>query len=106
MKLTEVLVKPILTEKANKQQQKLRTYTFKVDKRANKLEIKKAVEEFYHTTINVTVLPRRSADSPELISDYSKARTVLDWEPQYSTLQNIIQSTDEFDSLQHISKRG
>ena len=59
----------------------------------------KAVEEFYHTTINVTVLPRRSADSPELISDYSKARTVLDWEPQYSTLQNIIQSTDEFDNL-------
>jgi large subunit ribosomal protein L23 len=31
MKLTEVLVKPILTEKANGQQEKLRRYAFKVD---------------------------------------------------------------------------
>ncbi len=51
MKLTEVLVKPILTEKANIQQEKLRTYTFKVDKRSNKLEIKKAVEEFYSVKV-------------------------------------------------------
>ena len=63
MKLTEVLVKPILTEKANKQQQKLRTYTFKVDKRANKLEIKKAVEEFYGIkvdTVNTAVAPGKN----------------------------------------------
>ena len=44
MKLTEVLIKPNLTEKANAQQEKLRRYAFKVDRRANKLEIKKAVE--------------------------------------------------------------
>ena len=47
MKLSEVLIKPILTEKANAQQEKLRRYAFRVDRRANKLEIKKAVEEFY-----------------------------------------------------------
>ena len=46
MKLSEVLIKPILTEKANAQQEKLRRYAFKVDRRANKLEIKKAVEDF------------------------------------------------------------
>lgn len=59
----------------------------------------KAVEDFYHTTIETVVLPRRSADSPELISDYSKAQKVLGWEPQYSTIQNIIASADSFDSL-------
>lgn len=42
MKLSEVLIKPILTEKANSQQDKLRRYAFKVAKKANKLEIKKS----------------------------------------------------------------
>ena len=51
MKLSEVLIKPILTEKANAQQDKLRRYAFKVAKKANKLEIKKAVEDFYGVTV-------------------------------------------------------
>ena len=45
MKQSEVLIKPILTEKANNQQEKLGRYSFKVSRNANKLEIKKAVEE-------------------------------------------------------------
>jgi large subunit ribosomal protein L23 len=63
MKLTEVLVKPILTEKANKQQEKLRRYAFRVNKRANKLEIKKAVEQFYGVTVtdvNTAVAPGKN----------------------------------------------
>lgn len=51
MKLSEVLVKPILTEKANAQQEKLHRYAFKVARKANKLEIKKAIEEFYGVTV-------------------------------------------------------
>lgn len=60
MKLSEVLVKPILTEKANAQQEKLRRYAFRVNRKANKLEIKKAVEEFYGVTVtdvNTSVVP-------------------------------------------------
>jgi large subunit ribosomal protein L23 len=63
MKLTEVLVKPILTEKANAQQEKLRRYAFRVSKKANKLEIKKAVEQFYGVTVtdvNTTVAPGKN----------------------------------------------
>ena len=63
MKLTEVLVKPILTEKANAQQEKLRRYAFKVDRRANKLEIKKAVEEFDGVNVidvNTSVVPGKN----------------------------------------------
>lgn len=63
MKLTEVLVKPILTEKANAQQEKLRRYAFRVDRRANKLEIKKAVEEFYGVNVidvNTAVVPGKN----------------------------------------------
>lgn len=63
MKLTEVLVKPILTEKANIQQDKLRRYSFKVNRRANKLEIKNAIQEFYGVTVtdvNTVVVPGKN----------------------------------------------
>lgn len=62
MKLSEVLVKPILSEKANAQQEKLHRYAFKVNRRANKLEIKKAVEEFYGVNVvdvNTAVVPSK-----------------------------------------------
>jgi len=60
MKLSDVLIKPILSEKANAQQDKLHRYAFRVSKRANKLEIKKAVEEFY----GVNVLDVNTSTSP------------------------------------------
>ncbi len=63
MKLSEVLVKPVLTEKANAQQDKLRRYAFKVSRKANKLEIKKAVEEFYGVSVinvNTSVVPGKA----------------------------------------------
>ena len=63
MKPAEVLVKPILTEKANAQQEKLRRYAFRVNRKANKLEIKKAVEDFYGiqvTEVNTLVMPSKA----------------------------------------------
>ena len=62
MKLSEVLVKPILTEKANSQQESLRRYAFKVSLKANKLEIKKAVEGFYGVQVqdvNTLTMPSK-----------------------------------------------
>jgi large subunit ribosomal protein L23 len=63
MKKIDILIKPILTEKANKQQDTLRRYAFKVDRKANKLEIKLAVEAFYgvHVTdVNTVVVPGKT----------------------------------------------
>ena len=63
MKLSDVLIKPILSEKANSQQDKLRRYAFRVAKKANKLEIKKAVENFYGVSVidvNTVVAPAKS----------------------------------------------
>ena len=63
MKLSDVLIKPILSEKANAQQEKLRRYAFRVAKQANKLEIKKAVEGFYGVTVtdvNTVVVPGKN----------------------------------------------
>jgi large subunit ribosomal protein L23 len=63
MKLSDILIKPILSEKANGQQEKLRRYAFRVARKANKLEIKRAVEEFYGVTVvdvNTTVAPGKN----------------------------------------------
>ena len=48
----EILVKPIVTEKMTDQGEKLNRYGFVVDKHANKMQIKQAVEELYD--VNVT----------------------------------------------------
>ncbi|TAJ13390.1 50S ribosomal protein L23 [Marinilabiliaceae bacterium JC017] len=47
----KVIIKPIVTEKMTEQGETLNRYGFIVDKRANKLEIKKAVEEFYNISV-------------------------------------------------------
>jgi large subunit ribosomal protein L23 len=63
MKLTEVLVKPILSEKANAQQEKHSRFAFRVARKANKLEIKKAIEEFYGVSVinvNTCVVPGKN----------------------------------------------
>ncbi len=43
----EILIKPIVTEKMTVQGEKLNRYGFVVDRHANKLQIKAAVEEIY-----------------------------------------------------------
>ncbi len=63
MKLTDVLVRPVITEKVNSQMEKNGRYTFVVGKAANKLEIKKAVEEFYGVKVadvNTAVVPAKN----------------------------------------------
>ena len=78
MKLSDVLIKPILSEKANKQSEKMNRYTFVVDRKANKLEIKKAVEQFYGVQVedvNTSVMPSK------LKSKYTKAGFITGRKP-------------------------
>ena len=80
MKAADILIKPILTEKANGQQEKLRRYAFKVAKKANKLEIKKAIETFYGVTVvnvNTAVVPAKSK------SRFTKAGVISGRKPGY-----------------------
>jgi large subunit ribosomal protein L23 len=80
MKLSEVLIKPILSEKANAQQEKLRRYAFRVSKKANKLEIKKAVESFYGVTVvqvNTSVSPGKNK------SRFTKAGVISGRKPSF-----------------------
>lgn len=47
----DILIKPILTEKMTAQGEKLNRYGFIVDPRANKLQIKSAVEAMYNVVV-------------------------------------------------------
>jgi large subunit ribosomal protein L23 len=56
----EVLVKPVITEKMTSITEKLNCYGFVVDRRANKLQIKEAVQAMYGvqvTGVNTMVMP-------------------------------------------------
>jgi large subunit ribosomal protein L23 len=48
----DILIKPVVTEKMERLTDKLNQYGFIVDKRANKLQIKKAIEELYGVTVD------------------------------------------------------
>ena len=47
-----IIKKPIITEKMTDQAEKLNRYAFVVDRRVNKIEIKKAVSEMYDVTVD------------------------------------------------------
>jgi large subunit ribosomal protein L23 len=80
MKLSEVLVRPVITEKVNLQMERSGRYTFVVGKQANKLEIKKAIEEFYGvkvTDVNTVVVPAKSK------TRFTKAGLLAGRKPSY-----------------------
>ncbi len=55
-----ILIKPLITEKSDMLNDKLNQVTFVVDKKANKIEIRKAVEERYNVgveSVNTGIMP-------------------------------------------------
>lgn len=68
-----IIKKPIITEKMTAISEKLNKYGFIVDVRANKLQIKAAVEELYN--VNVTAVNTMRYDG-KVKSRYTKAGVV------------------------------
>ncbi len=95
----QILLKPIITEKANDLAEKLHRYTFVVNRKANKLEIKAAVEKMYNVTVvsvNTANMPgkrrRRSTRSGVfngMISPYKKAVVTLAEGEEIDFYQNL-----------------
>ncbi|MCR4405466.1 MAG: 50S ribosomal protein L23 [Anaerolineae bacterium] len=68
----EILRRPVLTEKSNLQADYLGQYTFEVDRRANKHQVKKAVEEVF----NVQVVAVNIVNMPAKMGRYGRRRVV------------------------------
>ena len=47
-----IIIKPIVTEKLTDQGEKLNRYGFIVDRKANKLQIKAAIEQMYNVSVS------------------------------------------------------
>ena len=48
----DIIKKPIITEKMTELTEKYNRYAFTVDGRANKIQIKKAIEDYYDVTVD------------------------------------------------------
>jgi large subunit ribosomal protein L23 len=94
MRTEDILIKPIVTEKANKQSEKLRRYAFRVAKTANKLEIAKAVELMYSVTVqdvNTVVVPGKAK------SRMTKAGQVKGVKPAYKKAYVTVKEGESID---------
>jgi large subunit ribosomal protein L23 len=99
MKLSQVLIKPVLTEKANALQEKSRTFTFRVAREANKLEIKNAVENFYGVSVEdvrTIVVPGKNK------SRFTKAGFVKGRKPAYKKALVIVAEGESIDLYSNI----
>jgi len=84
MQQTDVIIKPLITEKSTHQQQTRNSYAFQVHAEANKHQIKDAIEKQYNVkvmdvrTMNRKGKPRRTRVKMATTSDWKKAVVVLD----------------------------
>ena len=82
----DIIIKPIITEQSNDNLE-LNKYTFQVAKDANKLEIKKAVEELFNVevvkvnTVNCDGKQKRMGRFVGKTASYKKAIVTINPEP-------------------------
>lgn len=87
MKAQEIIKAPVVTEKSS-EDINLGKYTFKVDKKANKVEIAKAVEELFNVkvlkvnTINYIGKKVNHRGQAGKTSDWKKAIVTIDLNPK------------------------
>lgn len=90
----EIIKKPILTEKASMLTEKLNRYAFKVDHRANKIQIKTAIQEMFGVTV---VAVNTSVVAGKAKSRYTKAGFVSGRAPKYKKAIVTIQDGETID---------
>ena len=86
----EIIIAPVVTEKSNDQLQEGK-YTFKVNKKATKVEIAKAVEKLFEVkvlkvnTMKVNGKKKRVGYHVGKTSDWTKAIVTIDTNPEDET---------------------
>ncbi len=90
MKAEEIIIKPIVTEKSSAGLQEGK-YTFKVNKKATKIDIARAVEKLFNVkvlkvnTMIVKGKEKRVGRSVGMTSDWKKAIVTIDTNPEEKT---------------------
>jgi large subunit ribosomal protein L23 len=90
----QILIEPVLSEKANILREEGK-YVFKVDPRANKIQIKEAVRRLYNvhpvscTVMNVGGKPKRLRSRPGFTSSWKKAIVRLSKDEKISIFEGV-----------------
>ena len=90
MKPEEIIIAPVVTEKSNDELQQGK-YTFKVNKKATKVEIAKAVEKLFGVkvlkvnTVSVKGKEKRVGAHTGMTPDWKKAIVTIDTNPADKT---------------------
>ncbi|PST84437.1 MULTISPECIES: 50S ribosomal protein L23 [Pedobacter] len=95
----EILKKPILTEKASALTEKSNRFTFKVDHKANKLQIKQAIEKMYG--VNIVAINTMVVDG-KAKSRYTKAGFVSGRSPKYKKAVVTLKAGETIDYYANI----
>ena len=94
MTYEQILIEPVLSEKANILREEGK-YVFKVDRRANKIQIKEAVRQLYNvhpvscTVMNVGGKPKRLRSRPGYTSSWKKAIVRLSKDEKISIFEGV-----------------
>ena len=76
MLASEIIKRPIITEKTMLLAEQQNKYTFSVDKRANKIQIKKAIEELFNVKVE-KVNKMNTAPKKKRVGQYTGFKPVI-----------------------------
>jgi len=94
MTYEQILIEPVLSEKANILREEGK-YVFKVDPRATKIQIREAVRRIYNvhpvscTVMNVSGKPKRLRSRPGYTSSWKKAIVRLSKDEKISVFEGV-----------------
>ncbi|MFW9598530.1 MAG: 50S ribosomal protein L23 [Paludibacter sp.] len=94
-----IIIKPIVTEKMTQLGEKLNRYGFKVQKNANKIEIKQAVEAMYNVTVtdvNTLIV------APKVKSRFTKSGVVTGKKAAYKKAVVTVKEGEQIDFYSNI----
>lgn len=94
-----IIKKPVITEKATRLTEKSGAYTFKVEKGANKCQIKKAVEDMYNVSVvsvNTMIVKGKNK------SRYTKAGMISGKTSDYKKAIVVLKEGDKIDFFSNI----
>jgi large subunit ribosomal protein L23 len=94
-----IIKKPVITEKMTAISEKLNKYAFIVDKNANKIQIKDAVEKLYD--VKVTAVNTMNYDGKKK-SRYTKAGVVTGRRPAFKKAVVTLKEGDTIDFFSNI----
>jgi large subunit ribosomal protein L23 len=94
-----IIIKPIVTEKMTQLGDKLNRYGFRVQKGANKIEIKQAVEAMYNVTVNEV---NTMIVAPKVKSRFTKGGTITGKTTAYKKAIVTVKEGDKIDFYSNI----